>query len=679
MVRVRFTGALVAAFALLLAAPALGQEDPARAAAYHFAVAKMLAAEGAYQDALAAIEEAVRLRPDDTYLRLEEAELLLRLAERSADPAARAARLGAAAAAVRAAERVEPENTDLLRLKSRVWLALADGDPQAFDETLRALELLRARQPGDVQSMLGLGRLYLSRGRAAEAAAVFQEIIQHRPDVRIAHSLLADALRRDRRPQEAEEALRALLSRDPAALDSRLELADLLSQRGDHGAAVELLRAAPPEARGNPAVQRRLAFELYRLGDLAGALAAIEPVIAADRDDLGGRYLRALIFAAEARSAEAGEELEALHVTAPASAEIALALARVRERQGRPTEAARAIRETVERLEAERRPREAALMRLELGGSLARAERWAEAEQALAPLLADQDAAVRSDGVVASAAAMHEQGRSGDALALLAAHESGDLASRAKRAEILHRQGKAGEARALLEELAQRGPGGSVLAADVYQRLESYDESIALLEGVLDRGAGLGGSPLPSRRGLRAHRAARRRHRRFSRAARGSAPDFAPALELPGLHARRAGREPRRSGPADPARGGPRPRQRRLRRFPGLGPLPARRARRGAAATSSAPPAWSRTTPRCTSTWATSTRALGDVAERAQHLPARPRARADDAAAGRDEAARSARRLVSARPSGRRGRRSGRGRSAALGCAARAGSLPRRR
>src|SRR5688572_2970767 len=385
------------------------QPEAAPTAAYHFAVGKMLAAEGAFQEALVALAEAVRLSPEDPYLRLEQAELLLRLAERASDSTVRATRLAEAAAAVRAAEQVAPENTDLLRLKSRVFLALSERDPQAFEEALGALEALRSRQPGDVQSMLALGRLYLSRGRAAQAAAVFEEVIRNRPDARAAYSLLADALSRDQRPREAEEALRALLRRDPTSLESRLELSDLLSQRGEHRAAAELLRAAPPEARSLLAVERRLAFELYRLGDLAGALAAVEPVIAADREDIGGRYLRALILAAEARSDEAGTELEALHAAAPASPEIALALARVRERQRRPQEAVRALRETVTRLEADRRPREAALLRIELGSALMREERWAEAEQELAPLLADAEAEVRTDALVATASALHEQ------------------------------------------------------------------------------------------------------------------------------------------------------------------------------------------------------------------------------------------------------------------------------
>ncbi len=481
----RRTGTFAAPVALLLALPATGQQDASTTAAYQFAVAKMLAMEGAFQDAIAALNAAIRLRPEDPYLRLEQAELLVRLAERSGDAAARAARLAEAADAVRAAERLAPDNTDQLRLKSRIWLGLAERDPEAVEGALTALEALRVHQPGDVQSMLALGRLYLSRGRAASAAEVFREVVHNRPDARIAYTLLADALRRDRRPAEAEEVLRGLVLRDPAALDSRLELADLLSQRGEHRAAVELLRAAPPETRAMPAVEGRLAFELYRLGDLAGALAAVEPVVAANPEDVGGRYLRALILAAEARTDEAAAELEALHAASPASAEIALALARVRERQGRPAEGARALRATMVRLEDDRRPREAAALRLELGSALMREKRWAEAEAELAPLLDSADPDVLTDAAIATATSLQEQRRGPEALELLAARLAADPAARAKRAEILHREGRDAEARALLDDLARGGTGGRVLAADVYQRLEAYADSIALLEEVL--------------------------------------------------------------------------------------------------------------------------------------------------------------------------------------------------
>ena len=69
-------------------------------------------------------------------------------------------------------------------------------------------------------------------------------------------------------PKAAEAAQKALVAAHPERLDSRLELAELLSNRGDHFAAAALLAEAPEAQQRSPELRRRRAIELYLDGDL---------------------------------------------------------------------------------------------------------------------------------------------------------------------------------------------------------------------------------------------------------------------------------------------------------------------------------------------------------------------------------------------------------------------------
>jgi tetratricopeptide (TPR) repeat protein len=88
---------------------ALASTVVASEAPYHFALAKLLTEEGAYREALEHFSQAVDESPEDVFIRIEYAKLLLRLDR-------------AKAAETHASEALElaPESLDAMRIYSQV-------------------------------------------------------------------------------------------------------------------------------------------------------------------------------------------------------------------------------------------------------------------------------------------------------------------------------------------------------------------------------------------------------------------------------------------------------------------------------------------------------------------------------------------------------------------------------
>ena len=205
----------------------------------------------------------------------------------------------------------------MLRGAAEVYLDLAAASleaPAALEEVLEALTRL---DPEDVQALFALGRLRLDRGEAEAAAEAFRRVAALTPENRAATGFLIEALLKAKKGEEAEVLLAELLGRDPAALEARITLADLQGERGDHAAALDTLRGAPAAQRDDPRLQRQIGSALYRAGDLEGALAAAEAVLAREPGERQPALLKALVLAAQGKNREAGELLAGLRREIP--------------------------------------------------------------------------------------------------------------------------------------------------------------------------------------------------------------------------------------------------------------------------------------------------------------------------------------------------------------------------
>lgn len=450
----------------------------AESAAYHFALAKVLAEEGAFSEAIEEFDRSIALAPDDAYARLEFAELLLRLG-----------RILRAVEQVDMARALAPDSVEVVRTFAQVHLRNAEESTESLAAATEALEWIRVREPEDLQSMLSLGQIYLGSSRFAEATEVFREALSYQPGNLMAYSVLVDSLLREGRTVEAEAVLADALSADPGFSRARVGLADLQSKRGDHKAAAETLAAGAPEDLENPEIAQRLALELYRAGELEGALAAVEAALERRPDEFGALYLKSTILAALGELARAEEILSELTARNPENLELTLLLAGNLERQGRPSDAATVLAEAAGRAARGGDLSQARRIRLETAMVWARVGDWDEVLARTGAMLAAEPAAALDELVLLRAEALVRLERQDEALELLADHGHAASAGRllARRAEILFDLDRDVEASAVMAELTSTGAEQDLLlAAEVYQRLERYAEAIPVLEEILE-------------------------------------------------------------------------------------------------------------------------------------------------------------------------------------------------
>ncbi|HEY8021132.1 MAG TPA: tetratricopeptide repeat protein [Thermoanaerobaculia bacterium] len=467
------------------AAPSSPPADPGERAAYEFTLAKMLLAEGAFDEALAAFGEAEKLAPADPYVRVEHAELLGRLGLASRQGRTRTDYMAQAASQAAKARSLAPDNPDILRGLGEVYLELSQQDPAAMAQAIEAFEQLRKRTPSDLQIMVTLGRIYLDRGLPEKAADVFRELVSYVPNNSTATGLLVESLLKARRPEQAEAVLKEELADDPESIEERLTLADIQSHRGDHRAELDTLLAAPEAVRGDPQLRRQLASALYLTGDLDSALATADALLKSQPDNQYLVLLKGLILTAQGRNAEALALLGKLRQTQPQDVELAATVARILRREGRRDEAAALLADLATDLERAGKEKEARDARLELAQLYFLAEEWQKVGEALAPLLSATDPAVRSEALLLQAEALVSLKRYDQALDLLSP-ASASPAVAAKHAEVLFRSGRERQGRRQLEKLARADDPQAILAAaQSYQRLELYKDSIPILQRLL--------------------------------------------------------------------------------------------------------------------------------------------------------------------------------------------------
>jgi tetratricopeptide (TPR) repeat protein len=483
----------------LLVSPALAaaqtETTETPAALYQFSLAKLLSVEGSVPEALAAFDEAERLAPDAPYVRVEHAQLLARIGEYSRAPGPRQDYLHRAATKIEEARRLAPENLDVLRAVGSIYLDLSVVEPTVQPTAIAALEEVRRRDPADVPSALSLGQIYLEHKEPEKAIQILRDLISRVPQQRVAYALLVEALLRADRGTEAEAALKEVLAFDPASLESRLALAEMQSDRGDHEASLATLEAMPEEGRDEPRVRRKLAWELYSTGDLDSSLTTLEGLLASD----GGtgakganaaedpeasslRLLKGLVLSAEGRNAEAIELLQAFHQAQPANVPLAVTIARLLQRDGKTREATEILSSMAAELARQGKTADEREVRLELAELQLAGKDWSGVEESVAPLLTAADEPTRLQAIVLRGDALMQAKRYDEALTALQAGGSSP-AVEARRGEVLVRAGREREGREALAALAaQDDTAASLAAAQAWQRLERHQESIPILE-----------------------------------------------------------------------------------------------------------------------------------------------------------------------------------------------------
>lgn len=464
-------------------------------AAYAFAVAKIALARRDVGTALDQFRHAVELEPEDPYIRLEYADLLMRLAQRQRSPSSRESQYRQAAEQVDRARELAPENLDVLSATGDVYMALADYQDSAAQVALEALEKVRAEEPWNLSAMVSLGQLYRVRGNAEAAADVFAEAVRYTPNNRILYSFLAETEKTTGDVEAYEAALEQILRLDPLDREARTRLVDSRSQRGEHATALEALESLPESLQGDAQLGALAARELYLNDRPQEALEKIDQTsrnAESDRLQVFLGNLRAAVLVDLGRDEDALRQYRELLDLDPDNPELVRGVARQLVDEGRREEAIEVLVGFVDRNrkveDADPQRRQAVdAARLSLALLYAEGEQWGAARTVLEPLLDAADEGTRVAGVLTLAETLFRSGKTGKALALLdrRAETADTPALLAKQTELLLRDDQTDRARDLLARVREGGelePGLAVVQA--FHQQERWRDTLAILESL---------------------------------------------------------------------------------------------------------------------------------------------------------------------------------------------------
>lgn len=247
--------------------------------------------------AMASLDAALALSPEDADLHLERAGLLLRARQLDEAQSALARSTGLdpnqfpayvlqaqlalgrgdldeAERLVRTAARIAPDHPQLAAVEG--MLALRRGRP---DHALSLLSDAITRAPDEPMLRHAIGFAYLAKGHHAFAEQAFRRVLEANPDNPPLRALVADLVRQQGRPGEAADELAPLLD-DPATSPAL------------HRLAGELELGAGRPAQAVPRLKHALATMPGDRRTLSGLLAAWNAT--GDRDDARGTLDAAL-------------------------------------------------------------------------------------------------------------------------------------------------------------------------------------------------------------------------------------------------------------------------------------------------------------------------------------------------------------------------------------------------
>ena len=232
--------------------------------------------QGRPAEALAPLEKAAALLPDDVETQINYGNLLHELGH-----------LAEAEKCYRRLIDSDPRNAEAHRL---LGLTLRDGGELALSEASgrRALEL----KPDSAEALSNLGSILLAQGRVDEAEQCYRQTLKMRPLLAEAHYDLATMLNGQFRFAEAEAGFRRALDMKPDYVPALNNLGIALNATGQHVEAEAELQRALELSPGRTDVRCNLSVALGGQGRLEEADVCLQAAIGADPLNAKARSMR---------------------------------------------------------------------------------------------------------------------------------------------------------------------------------------------------------------------------------------------------------------------------------------------------------------------------------------------------------------------------------------------------
>jgi tetratricopeptide (TPR) repeat protein len=236
--------------------------------------------------------------------------------------------------------KLDPNHTGAYLLLARC--ALKDQNwREAFGNFQRAVEL----EPGNVEALLGVGRLYLLSGDTAKAEAHANLILAK--DAKSADGLLlrAGGMLRAKRFDEARMQLDTVFAQDPANEDALLALSVIHSEQGKGAEALAVISAGLDKRPDSKPLHFRAATLAADMEDYAAAENHLLKLKALDPANRGVQILLAALYERMGQGGRVEGILRELLAAEPDSEEGRLRLVDYLMRSGKTEEALAVVKE----------------------------------------------------------------------------------------------------------------------------------------------------------------------------------------------------------------------------------------------------------------------------------------------------------------------------------------------
>ncbi len=427
--------------------------------------------DGQYKEALDLYRKVIERRPEDAVVRYEYAQLLRDLNVQ--DEAVKQAR---------EAIRIDPKMPEAHRLLGTLEIAAGEKDPAAVDRGIDELRQARKLAPQDLSTAAGLARALLTRGRAAEAAQLLDEI----PETRMQPALLrmaAEARAKSGRSRDAEAMYRQLLAVDPTDRDIVAALIDVYEEDDQYDEALKLLADLAAKDPENPAVSERITLDLARAGRFDEAEKRARDLATRRPENRDIRRLLAQVLFEKGDGAGGEKILRDLLQADPADEASRRALAGELLREHRLPEARVLFEESLRRAGADPKAADQkAWATRELAYAAFLQKDYAAARKALEPIAGARPIDTRAVRLLLAVARDSEDFASGLASAkAAAAAEPANPEWEAAVGEFLYRTGDRPGATAALDRMAASPElERSMAAADAAARVKDYATAVRI-------------------------------------------------------------------------------------------------------------------------------------------------------------------------------------------------------
>jgi len=291
--------------------------SPESSAMYQFALGRLLADDGEYQAAAAALEQAIEFDPRSAYLRTAQAQFLLATGDEQS--------------ALKVAEEALQQNPDLLEVHLLLGgIYFRDRDYSAAARHFkRVVELDPEHETAYLHLAVAYGRL----GEQEAAMNAVQQLLEKKPDSLAGKLTLARLLRDLQKPDEAEAVYRKLIDAQPGLITSYLELGVILEHTAHYTDAVELYRQGLKKNGRSQILRRRLILLLVYLDNLDAALDELRVLVQLNPDDRESQRKIGLILLEKGEWADAEAVFSALLASEPGAEQTLFYYATALEKQ----------------------------------------------------------------------------------------------------------------------------------------------------------------------------------------------------------------------------------------------------------------------------------------------------------------------------------------------------------